>query len=139
MPDETSPEQPQSPAPTRPARRGKPWGYLVFSVLLLGVFLAMVLKPDLPRQLLGGDPPRPADLGDSPATAGNVSGGGLGERELAAAMADLGTISLAKPAPVAAVRAPDAGTAKPVAAPAPGADEGKAAAALAEEIGRAHV
>jgi hypothetical protein len=110
-------------------RRGKPWGYLVLSALVLGVFLTAVLRPDLTRGLLGGDPPRPGSPGDSPAVAGDVAGGALGDREAAAALADLGTVNLAKPPPLPA--APD--IAGPVAGPVAGpTDEAKAAGLLAE-------
>ncbi len=124
MADDTTPDQ----APVK-TKRGKPWGYLVFAVLILGVFVTAVLKPDLTRSLLGGDPGKPDSPGDSPAVAGNVDGGALGEREAAAALADLGTINLAKPPPVAAKPV----VAGPVAGPVAGAtDETKAARLLAD-------
>lgn len=128
MADDTTPDQAPAPASSKP-KRGKPWGYLVFALLILSVFLVAVLKPDLTRSLLGGDPPKPDSPGDSPAVAGNVSGSALGEREAAAALADLGTINLAKPPPVAAKPT----VAGPVAGPVAGAtDEAKAAALLAD-------
>ncbi len=125
MADDQTPDQ----TPVK-RKRGKPWGYLVFAALILGIFLAMVLKPDLPRSLFGGDSPKPDSLGDSPAMAGNVSGGDLGERDLAAAMADLGTINVSKSPPPAAIKQPDDAPTKPVVVDA--SDEPKAAQLLAD-------
>ncbi len=119
MADDPTPDQ----APVK-AKRGKPWGYLVFAVLICGMFITAVLKPELTSSLLGGDPGKPDSPGDSPAVAGNVDGGALGEREAAAALADLGTVNLAKTPPVVATPV--------VAGPVAGAtDEARAARQLA--------
>ena len=135
MADEQNPEQqPQQTPAAKPAKRGKPWGYLVFAVLILGTFLVMVLKPDLPRSLFGGDPAKPEGLGDSPAVAGNVNGGALGERELEAALADLGSVNVAKPPPTAVKKPGDGEIGKPVPIAKP-EDDAKAAQLLAEAEG----
>jgi hypothetical protein len=131
MADDNIPDQNTAPAaaPAPKPKRSLPWGYLVIAVLILGAFGVIIAKPDLPRSLLAGDPPKPEGLGDGPAAAGDVSGGPLSERELAAEMAALGPVKTSA-APVAAVvvaKTPD----KP-AAPAVGADETRAAALLAE-------
>lgn len=126
MADDMSPDQ----TPVK-NKSGKPWGYLVFAVLILGVFLTMVLKPDLPRSLFGNAEPRPEGLGDSPAAAGNVSGAALGERNMEAAMSDLGTIRTAQP-PLTSVKRSQGGPAKPVAAATTTADDPRAAQILAE-------
>ncbi len=112
------------------SKRGKPWGYLVFAILILGVFLAMVFQPDLPRSLFGGDPAKPEALGDSPAAAGNVNGGALGERELAAELANLGVINTSKPPPASVAKPVETKPTQAVAASS--ADETRAAQFLAE-------
>ncbi len=117
--------------PPKPAKAGKPWGYLVFAVIVLGVFGTFIAAPDVARGLLGGTPAKPDSLGDPPAKAGNVSGGGLDERALANEMADLGSIRTQAPPAAVAVKAPDTSPSKPV-KPVVDADEIKAAAALTE-------
>ena len=123
MADEPIPAQ----TPSKP-KRGKPWGYLVFAALILGIFLVAVIMPDLPRSLFGGDPARPDGLGDSPAVVGDVNGGALDERDLAVAMADLTTIKTAKP--TTAIKVPDKEPTKPVVAAA--TDEPRGVQLLAE-------
>lgn len=122
---------PAPEAPTKP-RRSIPWGYLVISAVIIGLFLLLVLAPDVPRGLLGSVPPRPTELGPPPAVVGEVQGGGLGERELSAALADLGKVNLAKPPPPPAKVNRVPVEPKPVAAPAATVDEGQAARLLAD-------
>jgi len=121
---DATPDLPQ-PKP----KRGKPWGYLVFAVIILGVFGVFIAAPDLPRNLLGGAPAKPDGLGDAPAKAGNVNGGELDERALANEMADLGTIRTQTPPTVVAVKPTEpTKPTKPVVA----ADEAKATQFLTE-------
>ncbi|MCX8040768.1 MAG: hypothetical protein N3B15_09405 [Planctomycetota bacterium] len=127
MPDDAA-------APPPPPKRRLPWAYLVFSALIIGIFLLFVLAPDVPRGLLGsGVPPRPRELGPPPAVVGEVSGKGLDERELSAALADLGKINLAKPPPPPAKVTRTPVEPKPmVAAKATTVDEDQAARLLAD-------
>lgn len=129
MADVATPDQ-TPPQPSKP-KRGKPWGYLVFAVLILAVLGIYIAKPDLPRQLLAGDPPKPDALGDGPAKAGDVSGKNLSERELAAERAQLGTIRTSTAPPLATAK-PAAGTTVQAPIAAAPADEDKATQLLAE-------
>lgn len=128
MADENAPDQPQ---PSKPAKRGKPWGYLFFALLILAVLAVYVVRPDVPRQLLAGDPPKPESNGEGPAKAGEIGGKGLSERELAAERAELGTIRTAAPPPVVATRPTVAAPQAPAAAASPG-DEAKATQLLGD-------
>lgn len=127
MADDVTPDQ---TPPSKP-KRGKPWGYLLFALLILAVLTVYILRPDVPRQLLGGDPPKPQSLGDGPAKAGDVAGKGLSERELADERAQLGVVRTSAP-PVATASKP-AAPKPPVDTAAPiQADEAKATQLLAE-------
>lgn len=122
---------PPDQTPTgKPAKRGKPWGYLLFAMLIIAVLAVYIVRPDVPRQLLGGDPPKPDSVGEGPAKAGDIGGKGLSERELAAERAELGTIRTAAAPPAGAVKAPVA--AAPTQAATGGADEARAVQLLAE-------
>ncbi|MBN8526617.1 MAG: hypothetical protein J0M02_14890, partial [Planctomycetes bacterium] len=74
MADDAAPPD-QTPT-SRPAKRGKPWGYLLFAMLIIAVLAVYIVRPDVPRQLLGGDPPKPDSAGEGPAKAGDIGGKG---------------------------------------------------------------
>jgi hypothetical protein len=126
MPDDISPDQ---TPPSKP-KRSLPWGYLVFALIILAVLGVYIAKPDLPHNLLAGDPAKPESLGEQPAKAGDISGKALSEREMAAERAQLGVIRTSAPLPVASLKPTD--TSAPIQAPVAAADETKAAALLTE-------
>lgn len=115
--------------PPKPAR-SRPWGYLVMAAAVLGLAAVVFAAPDILSNRLGSPPPRPSELGEGPARAGDVAGGQLSEREVAAEMSAMGRMQTAA-APAAAATAP-AATAAKTAAVQVGAEEALAAKLLAE-------
>lgn len=110
-----APTQDQPAKPQDKPKRHLPWGYLVFATLIFATLVVLVFAPQLPRQWLGGDPPRPDALGDGPAAVGDIDDRQLSERELAAERAVLGTVRTAAPQAPPATNTPQAGPVRPTA------------------------